>query len=122
MELARQNDGAAILPVAGDAVKGMKLYSLVLRFGIGVSFGFVGRAPVWLTGPATMVAVPIWSVFDMAAGGEPNLFLIERLIFGVFSLCGLAGAVVGRLVRQIATKGYNREESMKHRGSMNVWA
>jgi len=77
----------------------MKPYSLALLFGIGAIFGLSGRAPVWLTGPATMAAFPAWSVLDMALGNDHNLFPIEWFIYGLFSLCGLAGGVVGRRAR-----------------------
>jgi hypothetical protein len=42
-----------------------------------------------------MAAFPSWSVLDMALGGDHNLFPIEWFIYGAFSLCSLAGAVVG---------------------------
>ena len=90
---------AAFLPFVRDAVDGVKLYSLAMLFGIGVVFGLFGRASVWLTGPATMAALPVWSFVDMVLGGEHNLFPVEWFIYGVFSLCGLAGGVVGRRAR-----------------------
>jgi len=90
---------AAVLPFVRDAVEGMKAYSLVLLFGVGVLIGVLGRAPVWLTGPATMAALPVWSALDMALGGSHNLFPIEWFLYGLFSLCGLAGAVAGRRLR-----------------------
>jgi hypothetical protein len=90
---------AAFLPFVRDAVEGMKPYSLALLFGIGVVFGLLGRAPVWLTGPATMVAFPAWSVLDIVLGGDHNLFPFEWFIYGLFSLCGLAGGVVGLRAR-----------------------
>ena len=74
------------------------LVSAIL-FGIGVTFGLLGRAPVMLTGPATMAALLAWSVVDMALGGEHNLFPIEWFFYGILSLCGLAGAVLGRRLR-----------------------
>lgn len=98
---------AAFLPFVRDAVEGMKPYSLGLLFGIGAIFGWAGRAPVWFTGPATMAAFPIWSVLDMALGGDHNLFPIEWLIYGVISLLGLAGGLVGRRARA-------RREGMEH--------
>jgi len=99
LDPAARHYEAAFLPFVRDAVEGMKPYSLALLFGIGVIFGLLGRAPVWLTGPATMAAFPTWSVLDMAFGGDHNLFPIEWFLYGVFSLCGLAGGVVGRRVR-----------------------
>jgi hypothetical protein len=91
---------AAFLPFVRDALEGMKPYSLGLLFGIGFVLGLLGRAPVWLTGPATMAAFPVWSVLDMALGSDHNLFPIEWFIYGVFSLLGLAGGIIGRRVRQ----------------------
>jgi hypothetical protein len=99
LDPAARHYEAAFLPFVRDAVEGMKLYSLALLFGIGVIFGLRGRAPVWLTGPATMAAFPIWSIMDIAFGGDHNLFPIEWFIYGVFSLCGLVGGLVGRRVR-----------------------
>jgi hypothetical protein len=99
LDPASRHYSAAFLPFVRDAVEGMRPYSLALLFGIGVIFGLLGRAPVWLTGPATMVAFPAWSIVDMALGGDHNLFPIEWFIYGVFSLFGLAGGVVGRRVR-----------------------
>jgi hypothetical protein len=99
LDPAARHYHAAFLPFVGDAVEGMKPYTLALLFGIGLIFGLVGRAPFWLTGPATMAAFPIWSILDMARGGEHNLFPIEWLVYGLVSLLGLAGGVVGHLVR-----------------------
>jgi hypothetical protein len=90
---------AAFLPFVRDAVEGVKPYSLAILFAIGVTFGLLGRAPVKLTGPATMAAFPVWSVVDMALGGDHNLIPIEWFFYGIISLCGLAGAVVGRRLR-----------------------
>jgi peptidoglycan/LPS O-acetylase OafA/YrhL len=89
---------AAVLPVMRDAVEGMHLYSLALLVGIGILLGPFGKAPVWLTGPATMAAFPVWSVIDMAMGQDHNLFPIEWFLYGLVSLCGLAGALAARLV------------------------
>ena len=99
LDPATRHYGAAFLPFVRDTVEGMKPYSLALLFGIGVIFGLLGRAPVWLTGPATMAAFPVWSVLDMALGNDHNLFPIEWFIYGLFSLCGLAGGFVGRRAR-----------------------
>jgi len=99
LDPAARHYDAAFLPLVRDAVEGMKPYSLALLFGIGIIFGLLGRAPFWLTGPATMAAFPIWSAVDMALGGEHNLFPIEWFIYGVVSLCGLAGGVVGGMLR-----------------------
>jgi hypothetical protein len=93
---------AAFLPFVRDAVEGAKPYSLVLLFGIGILFGLLGRAPFWLTGAATMAALPLWSILDMALGGDHNLFPIEWFIYGLLSLCGVAGGVVGIFVRRRA--------------------
>jgi hypothetical protein len=90
---------AAFLPFVRDAVEGMKPYTLLLLFGIGAIFGFIGRAPAWLAGMATMAAFPVWSAADMALGGDHNLFPIEWFIYGVISLFGLAGAVIARRLR-----------------------
>ena len=100
LDPATQHYEAAFLPFVRDAVEGMKDYTLGLLFGIGFLFGLLGRASVWLTGPATMVAFPAWSLLDMALGNDHNLFPIEWFIYGVFSLCGLAGGIIGRRARQ----------------------
>ena len=99
LDPAARHYEAAFLPFVRDAVEGMKPYSLAILFGIGVIFGLLGRASVRLTGPATMAALPAWSVVDMALGGDHNLFPIEWFMYGVFSLCGLAGGIVGRRAR-----------------------
>ena len=91
---------AAFLPLMRDAVEGMRVYSLALLAGIGILLGVFGKGPVWLTGPATMAAFPLWSAIDMAMGEDHNLFPIEWFLYGVFSLCGLAGALGGRVARQ----------------------
>lgn len=95
---------AAFLPVVGDVAEGMKPYSLVLLFGIGFILGWIGSGAVWLTGPATAAVFPAWSVLDMALGGDHNLFPIEWLIYGMYSLCGSVGGVLGRGCRFLARR------------------
>ncbi len=99
LDPAARHYEAEFLPFVRDAVEGVKPYSFAILFGIGVMLGLFGRASIWLTGPATMAAMPVWSVVDMVLGGDHNLFPIEWFIYGVFSLCGLLGGVVGRRAR-----------------------
>jgi hypothetical protein len=95
---------SAVLPVMRDAVEGMHPHSLALLFGIGILLGTFGKGPVWLIGPSTMAAFLSWSIIDMAMGQDHNMFPIEWFLYGVFSLCGLAGAFGGRLLRRLGTR------------------
>lgn len=98
---ARQHE-AAFLPVMGNAVEGMHPSSLALLFLVGMLLGWVAKAPALLIGPATMLAFPVWSILDMAAGGDHNLFPIEWSLYVVFSMFGLAGVAAARVVRKWA--------------------
>jgi len=102
----RRRHDAAFLPFVRDAVEGMQLVSLPLLAGAGLLLGLLGRAPVWLVGPATMLAFPLWSTIDLiwdtafGAGDNHNLLPFEWCVYAGLSLLGLAGAYVGRLLQR----------------------
>jgi hypothetical protein len=104
LDPGRPHSTDAFLPVMRDAVEGMHMSSLALLAGIGLLLGLFGREPVLLIGPATMAGFPAWSALDIVTGHDHNLLGIEWFLYGVFSLCGLAGAVVGRLLWRFVRK------------------
>jgi hypothetical protein len=97
----RSISSAVFLPVVGEAIEGIKLYSFGLLFAAGFVLGVFGRGPVFLIGPATMLAFPLWSAIDMLAGGTGhNLWPFEWFFYLVESLFGLVGAAIGRSVKR----------------------
>ena len=91
---------AAFMPFIGNAVEELKPVSLILLFVLGGFLGWFGRAPVVLTGPATVAAFPAWSVVDMAMGGGHTLLPFEWFLYGAYSVIGLAGATLTRFFRR----------------------
>lgn len=91
---------AAFIPIIRNGIEGMKIYSLLLLIGVGAIFGYFGKAPVWLVGPATLAFFPIWSLIDMLMGGEHNLFPFEWLLYGLESVFGVIGAGTGRFIKK----------------------
>jgi RsiW-degrading membrane proteinase PrsW (M82 family) len=69
------------------------LYPLIVGFLIGL----VGRAPIWIVGPATMLCMPIGMVVSTITGGSSlNLWPIALMFYAILGLIGFAGAVAGR--------------------------
>src|ERR1700722_15120859 len=96
-----RHNSAVFIPVIGNAVEDVKLYTLGFLFVLGLVIGIFGRAPVLLVGSATMLAFPIWSLIDMLVGGTGHdLWPMEWFFYGVESLPGLAGAVIGRVAKR----------------------
>ena len=62
--------------------------------------GVAGRGPSWMLGIATTVTLPIWSVIDLARGGDHSLLGVEWIFYVGFSVFGLTGAVVARIARE----------------------
>ncbi len=97
---------ANFLPIVRTAIEGLKLESLPLLFLAGTVVGLVGRLRFWISGAATMLAFPLWSITDILVGtlsGDPghNLFPIEWAIYTLISLCGVAGAGLARALREL---------------------
>ena len=110
LDPTRRSYDAAVLPIIRTAVEGMKPGSLALLAVIGFVATLVGRAPWWLLGASTAVALPLWSALDVIAGivqgrSDHNLLPFEWAIYGALAGCGLVGAGVARWLRRSEVAG-----------------
>ena len=88
---------AAFLPVMRDIVEGVNGTSVAALLGVGVAAGRFAKSPPFVLGFSSAAILPIWSLFDLALGGQGhNLLPFEWLIYGVYGLVGTAGAIIGR--------------------------
>ena len=93
---------AAFLPLVGDAVEGLKPYSLLLLIVFSIFMGAVFRAPVLLAAACTVAVFPLWSAIDMSMRSNGhNLFPIEWAIYAFYGTLALLGCGIGRAVRRI---------------------
>jgi hypothetical protein len=84
--------------VVRNAIEGFKFTSLGLLVMVGGAAGYFGRVPWIVLGLATAGVLPGWAILDMATGGDHNLFPFEFAFYAFYSLFGIAGAWLGRLL------------------------
>ena len=93
-------EGGVFLPMVSEAMETPHPISIVLLVLVSFAAGVFGRGPVWLVGPATLFAFPVWAVIDTAAGsGGHDLIPIELLAYAVSSLFFIPPTAFGRAVR-----------------------
>ena len=95
---------SGFFPVVRDSIEYMEFYSVGLLFLLGLLLGLFGRGRFWIIGMCTMLAFPLWSIIDMLAGGDHNLFPLEWLIYGIMSFVGLFGSALGRGAKVLLQK------------------
>src|SRR5579859_2650457 len=66
----------------------------VVLFGMGVVFGFLGRCPVWLIGPAAALVLLLAAVMNSWAFG------FELVMFALLATLVSLGAATGRWARR----------------------
>jgi hypothetical protein len=94
---ASRGHEAAVLPFMADVVEGVRGYSLLALFMVGVVGGLAGKASPALLGFASASSLPLWSFADIRLGGQGhNLLPLEWAIYGFYGFVGTAGAIVGR--------------------------
>lgn len=79
----------------------LEVYWYPLLLGLGLAFGFLGRAPVWAIGPTTGLVVFYAMVHEAAFWGLESA-MFQLLMFVVLAGLVSFGAVIGRSVGQRA--------------------
>jgi len=89
--------GEILLMTLSDTYPSVGACEFFYPFVVGFLLGIVGRSPVWIIGPATMLFMPIGMVIGMVTGGAGlNLWPIALVFCSVLTLIGLIGAAIGR--------------------------
>jgi len=81
-------------------------YTFLVPFGVGFLLGIFGRGTVLLTGPATMLALIVWSPIDLLLlhTTDHPFWPIEMIWYGVMACIGLIGAGIGRWIQRLWTR------------------
>jgi hypothetical protein len=91
---------AVFLPMVSQALEKPPIISILLVVVVSFAAGVFGRGPVWLAGPATTLAFPIWAVIDgLAGGGGHNMIPFEIIMYGFFAMVCIGPTTFGRLAR-----------------------
>ena len=91
---------AVFLPIVSQALEQPQVISILLVAAVSFAAGVFARGPVWLVGPATMLAFPIWAVIDgLAGGGGHDMIPFEILVYCFFAGVCVIPTVVGRSAR-----------------------
>lgn len=91
---------AIFLPMVSQALEQPQFISILLVIVVSFAAGVFARGPIWLVGPATMLAFPVWAIIDTAEGGGGH----DLIPFEIMMYCVVAGfcifpTIVGRGVR-----------------------
>jgi hypothetical protein len=93
---------APLFPLIRSGVEGMSLLTLVFLFCAGFLVGCFGVGHPLLLGVATVALLPILAIAEMCVSSTThNLWPLEFIIYGVISLCGVAGAFTGRFAMRL---------------------
>jgi hypothetical protein len=93
---------APLFPLLRSGVEGMSLLTLVFLFCAGFLVGCFGVGHPFLLGIATVALLPILAIAEMSVSSTThNLWPLEFIIYGVISLCAVAGAFIGRFARSV---------------------
>jgi len=89
--------GELVLMNLSDTYPGAGPLEFVYPFVAGLVIGAVGRGPVWIVGPATMLVLPVGVFVGAVKGGTGlNLWPIALVYYGILAAIALGGAAVGR--------------------------
>ena len=100
LELRRYT--APLFPLLRSGVEGMSLLTLVFLFCSGFLVGCFGVGHPFLLGIATVALLPILAIAEMSVSSAThNLWLLEFVIYGIISLCAVAGAFIGRFAKRL---------------------
>ena len=96
---------APLFPLIRSGVEGMSLLTLVFLFCAGFLVGCFGPGHPLLLGIATVALLPILAIAEMSVSSTThNLWPLEFMIYGLISLCAVAGAFAGRFaIRLVKT-------------------
>ena len=91
---------APLFPLIRSGVEGMSLLTLVLLFCAGFLVGCFGMGHPLLLGIATVALLPVAAFAEMIISSTShNLWPLEFIIYGLISLCAVAGAFAGRFAK-----------------------
>lgn len=86
------------LPFMRTSIEGFQSYSIPLLALVGVLVGGIFKGSAFWLGLCTTVVFLVWSMVDMAFGGDHNLFPFEWAMYAVLALAPAASAVVTRFL------------------------
>jgi len=93
---------APLFPLIRSGVEGMSLLTLVFLFCTGFLVGCFGVGHPLLLGIATVALLPILAIAEMCVSPTThNLWPLEFMIYGLISLCAVAGAFAGRFAMRL---------------------
>jgi len=102
---AVEGDTSPLFPAVARGVEGLNGWSVVFLVLAGFIPGTFGKAHPLLIGLATMALLPIMSLADIVVDQTShNLLPFEWAIYGVLTVPGILGALLGRrLKRSLST-------------------
>ena len=105
---------AIFLPIVSQALEKPPIISILLVAVVGFAAGAFGRGPIWLVGPATMLAFPIWAVIDgLAGGGGHDMIPFEIIMYGFFAVVCIGPTTFGRLARFLVELCFSHDANQK---------
>jgi hypothetical protein len=72
---------------------------------LGAGLGIAFRAPAFILAVSTVLVFPLWSIVDIAHGGDHNLLPFEWLIYCFYVLLVLGSILIARFTKRHATAG-----------------
>jgi hypothetical protein len=89
-----------LFPLIRSGVEGMSLLTLVFLFCAGFLVGCFGIGPPLLLGTATVALLPLAAFAEIIVSSTThNHWPLEFIIYGLISLCAVAGAFAGRFAK-----------------------
>jgi len=97
---------AAFLPVVRNVVEGLQLYSLDLLVVFGALLGIYAKSSAVLLGICSVSIFPLWSIIDIASGGDGhNLLPFEWAFYAVYTVFPIIGIASARFTKRRFTTG-----------------
>jgi hypothetical protein len=91
-----------LFPLIRSGVEGMSLLTLFFLFCTGFLVACFGLGHPLLLGMVTVALLPILAIAEMCVSSTThNLWPLEFVIYGLISLCAVAGAFAGRFAMRL---------------------
>lgn len=91
---------AKFLPLIATAVERVSFVTLTVLFVLGAALGIAFRAPAVLLAVCAVLIFPLWSIADIAHGGDHNLLPFEWLVYAFDIVLVLGGILLARFTKQ----------------------
>jgi hypothetical protein len=96
---------AKFLPLIATAVERVSFVTLMVLAALGAGIGIAFRAPAFLLAICTVLVFPLWSIADIAHGGDHNLLPFEWLVYAFDVVLVLGSILIARTIKRHVAAG-----------------